>query len=424
MLEAATRRSTFLAEASRALSASLDYQSTLTRVAGLAVPFVADFCAVYVEEPETPLHPVAVAYFEPQALELARTFASEYAECVTQRGSPSVCSVLRTCSSDCMYSDEAGSPDACGSYREIARELSLATTIAVPLVARERALGVVVFGYRDRREAPHADLALGEDLAGRAALALDNARLYQDAQAAIRARDEFLSVASHELRTPAQSLLLGVQMLQRLSSAGHLVAGSAASSLVSGVLEKLDRQSCHLEQLIGRLLDVTRIQSGQMKLEIEQSVDLAGVTRNAVGGMLDLASQSGCTIELCTEEVTGEFDRTRLAQVVTNLVSNALRYGAGAPVDVVVQRTASHAELTVRDRGAGIAPESQAVIFEPFKRVSSARHYGGLGLGLYVVKQIVAAHGGTIRVDSAIGAGATFIVSLPRARTALEKGAG
>jgi signal transduction histidine kinase len=417
-IEAAERRSTFLAEASRALSASLDYQSTLTCVAELAVPFVADFCAVYVEEPGAPLHPVAVTFHDPRALDLARAFALEYAVCVTQRNAPTVCSVLRTCAADCMHVGEVSPHDVCAPYREQARVLSLATTIAVPLVAREHALGVVLFAYRDRRESPGLDLALGEDLAGRAALAVDNARLYRQSQCAIGARDEFLSIASHELRTPSQSLVLGVQMLRRLASTGKLVplaaADGGAETLVSSVLEKLDRQSRHLAQLIGRLLDVARIQSGQMKLDLGLGVDLAAVTREVVDDMRDLAAQRGCAIELHAEEATGEFDRVRLAQVVSNLLSNALQYGAGAPIGIVVERSADVARLTVRDRGVGIAPEVQASIFEPFKRASSARHYGGLGLGLYVVRHIVSAHGGSVHVDSAPSAGSTFVVSIPR----------
>jgi signal transduction histidine kinase len=281
-------------------------------------------------------------------------------------------------------------------------------------VAREHALGVVLFAYRDRRESAKADLALGEDLAGRAALAVDNARLYREAQRGIAARDEFLSVASHELRTPSQSLMLGIQMLLHLASAGKLVADDGAAPLVSGVLEKLDRQSGHLAQLVDRLLDVTRIQSGQLRLELDRDVDLAAVARQVVDDMRDLATQHGCTIEVLAEEVTGEFDRMRLAQVVGNLLSNAIRYGAGTPIVVSVERAADAARLTVRDRGAGITPEMQAMIFEPFKRASSSRHYGGLGLGLYVVREIVSAHGGTIRVDSAPGAGSAFVVAMPR----------
>lgn len=410
--EAAEQRSTFLAGASRALSASLDYRSTLTRVAELAVPSVADFCAVYIEEPGISLHPVAIAYNDPQALEVARAFAIEYTACVTQRDRPGVCSVMQTCSADCMDSEAVDPPDECGSYRELARRLSLSTSMAVPLVARERALGVVLFAYRNRRKNLDADLALGRDLAGRAAFAVDNARLYTEAQQAICARDEFLSIASHELRTPSTALLLGIQMLLRLAGAGRSVT-EAASPLVQSVLEKLNRQSQLLEHLINRLLDVARIQSGQLKLELEPNVDLATVTRDVVRDLRDQAAQRGCAIELRTEEVTGEFDRMRLAQVVSNLVSNALRYGAGAPIDIAVERSEGLAGLTVRDHGVGIAPEWQEVIFEPYKRAASARHYGGLGLGLYIVQQIVVAHGGTIHVDSALGAGSTFVAVLP-----------
>ena len=411
--ETAEQRSTFLAAASRALSASLDYQSTLTRVAELAVPSVADFCAVYVEEPGVRSHPVAVAYHDPQALDLAREFAAEYADCVTQQNKPGACSVLQTCSAGAMDSVEVGPRDECCSYKVLARRLALCTSLAVPLVAREHALGIVLFAYRSRRKNLDADLALAQDLAARAALAVDNARLYTEAQQAIRVRDEFLSIASHELRTPATSLVLGVQMLLRLADAGR-PRTDAALPLTRSVLEKLDRQSQLLEHLINRLLDVARIQSGQLKLDIEPNVDFAAVTRDATNGLLEQAAQSGCTLELRTEGVvTGEFDRVRLAQVVSNLIENAIRYGAGTPVEIAVGRSGGLARLAVRDHGVGIASEKQTEIFEAYKRAASARHYGGLGLGLYIVRQSVVAHGGTIRVDSAPNAGATFVAELP-----------
>jgi signal transduction histidine kinase/Ni2+-binding GTPase involved in maturation of urease and hydrogenase len=411
--ETAAQRSTFLAAASRALSASLDYQSTLTRVAELAVPSVADFCAVYVEEPGIRSHPVAVAYHDPQALDLAREFAAEYADCVTQQDKPGACSVLQTCLAGSMDSVEIGPRDECCSYKDLARRLSLYTSLAVPLVAREHALGIVLFAYRSRRKDLDADLALAQDLAGRAAFAVDNARLYTEAQQAIRVRDEFLSIASHELRTPATSLVLGVQMLLRLADAGRS-RGDAALPLTRSVLEKLDRQSQLLEHLINRLLDVARIQSGQLELDLEPNVDFAAVTRDATNGLLEHATQSGCTLELRVEQaVTGEFDRVRLAQVVSNLVENAIRYGAGAPIEIAIGRAGGLARLAVRDHGVGIASERQTEIFEAYKRASSARHYGGLGLGLYIVRQIVVAHGGTIRVDSAPNAGATFVAELP-----------
>lgn len=411
--ETAERRSNFLAEAGRVLSASLDYQSTLTRVAELAVPTVADFCAVYVEEPGIRSRPVAVAYFDPQAIDLARRFAAEYADCVTQPDKPGACSVLQTCLPGAMDSVETDPRDGCCAYRDLARRLSLSTSLAIPLVAREHAHGVVLFAYRSGGKDLAADLALAQDLASRAALAVDNARLYTEAQHAIQVRDEFLSIASHELRTPATSLVLGIQMLQRLTDGGPS-RGDAAAPLTRSVLEKVDRQSQQLAHLIDRLLDVARIQSGQLRLDIESNVDLAAITREVMNGLLEHAAQSGCTLELRAEEpVTGDFDRVRLAQVVSNLVDNAIRYGAGSSVEIGAGRVGGLARITVRDHGVGIPFERQPEIFEAFKRAASARHYGGLGLGLYIVRQIVTAHGGTIRVNSAPNAGATFVAELP-----------
>ena len=225
-------------------------------------------------------------------------------------------------------------------------------------------------------------------------------------------RDEFLSVASHELRTPLTSLKLEVANLLRLARRGDLEADGRLPSRV----ERIDAQVARLHRLIDELLDVSRIAAGSLGLELEE-VDLAEVANEVVQRFGDEAARLGSTLEARAPVRTmGYWDRNRLDQVITNLVSNALKYGEGKPIEVTVEARGERAVLVVRDQGVGIAPTDQKRIFGRFERAASSRNYGGMGLGLSIVKQLVDAFGGSVTVDSRPGLGAEFIVQLPRTK--------
>jgi signal transduction histidine kinase len=274
-----------------------------------------------------------------------------------------------------------------------------------------------VFGHitlmRDAGGAPYTaeDEALLEDLAHRAAQAIENARLYGEAQAAVAARDEFLSIASHELRTPLTALRLALENMRRVSSRDAI--DRLPPQYVERVLVTAERQGQRLEKLVAALLDVSRIHMGRLDLDLED-VELGAAVREALGAVEDEAAQTGSSITVRGEPVCGTWDKLRISQVVTNLLSNAVKYGAGKPVEVEFGPLGERARLVVRDQGIGIDPSDQPQIFERFERAVSSRNYGGLGLGLYIVKRIVEAHGGTVRVESSAGAGAAFIVDLPQ----------
>jgi len=280
------------------------------------------------------------------------------------------------------------------------------------LPARERTIGALTLLAVEsgRRYGPN-DLELVEALAARAALAVDNARLYSEAQAAIRARDEFLSIASHELRTPLTPLQLHLQHL-RASAQQHRLASMAPEYLLS-TLDTAVRQVERLSRQMNNLLDVTRIVGGRIRMERE-SFDLVALVRETCERAqpeLDLAKS---TLELRAERpVVGRWDRTQLEQVAANLVSNAIKYGAGKPITIDVERIDSVARLVVRDQGIGIAAEKLDRLFGRFERAVSARAYSGLGLGLYIVRQFVEAHGGSVKIQSEEGRGSVFTVELP-----------
>ena len=273
----------------------------------------------------------------------------------------------------------------------------------------------IKFPLRDAAGVPYAVGGISTDITERKKLEAERALLLEHeqraraaAEAAVRMRDDFLSIASHELYTPIAGLKLAVQGMMREPTT--LPAGAAR---LAGMAE---RQCQRLVRLIGDLLNVARIQAGKLELELGD-VDLRALSQEVVEHFEVELKQAGSTVIWRADApVVGKWDRARLDQVVTNLVLNAIKYGRGKPIEISVGVEGEMAKLVVADRGIGIDASCAPYIFERFERGVSAQHYGGLGLGLYISRRIVVAHGGSIRVESQLGAGAAFIVDLPLRR--------
>ncbi len=409
----------FLAESSMALAESLDYQTTLARVARLAVPSFADWCMVDVVEEGGRIRRVAAAHANPEKEALLHELQEHYPP-DWESPQPSA-QVLRTGLPQLHPEiSDADIPSTCRDERhcELIRAIGTRTAIIVPLIAREKTLGTISLGSgAPGRHYGPAEFALAQELSRRAAISIDNARLYGEAQEAIRQRDEFLTIAAHELYTPITALKLAVQGMRKN-------AGSPLSDAVMRMTQNVERQMQRLKRLIDELLDVSRIHAGRLHLQMEE-VDLASVVQDVTERFGETLQHAHCPLSLHAEApIVGQWDHVRLEQVVTNLIANAAKFGAGKPIEITVDAQDGTARLVVRDHGIGIAPDRLPHVFGRFERAVSVREYGGLGLGLYIVREIVSALGGSVRAESTVGIGSTFTVELPRARPAPSESGG
>ncbi len=430
----------FLAEASGLLATSLDYQTTLASVAKLAVPMLADWCTVYIMEESTGgLRQVAIAHSDPAKVRAAQQLSRRFPP---DPDSPiGVPNVMRTGRPEFYpHIDQqrlelaAQSPE----LAEILRREGLRSGMIVPLVARNRTLGTLtLLTAESGRVYDRIDLALAEDLAHRIALAVDNARLYREAQAALvaredalglrdellerehaarqeaetanRAKDEFLATVSHELRTPLNAILGWAHMLR---------ANRLDQMTQSRALETIERNAKSQAQLIEDILDVSRIVTGKLRLDV-RPVELAPVVEAAIDSVRPAADAKDIRIEAILDPRAGPVsgDANRLQQIVWNLVSNAVKFtGKGGRVQVRIERVKSRVEIIVSDTGQGITSDFLPYVFDRFRQAdaTSTRRYGGLGLGLAIVRHLTEMHGGIVTAASpGEGLGATFTVKLP-----------
>lgn len=405
--EAAEQRLAFLADASGILGSTLDYETILANLANLTVPRIADWCGVQIVE-ENDVRRLAVCHRDPAKVDLVRALEERYppspqapggAHGVLTTGRP----VLLAEVGDGMLREAARDEE----HLRVMRSLDLRSFMAVPLRVRGEIFGLISFAQSESdRRFTSADLALAEELARRAGMAIENARLYAEVQRAIQVRDEFLSISSHELKTPLTSLQLQTQLLRRLHP--------EAPQEEEHVLQGMSRQIKRLARLTNDLLDVSRISSGQFTLD-RRRVDLGELLHEVVDRLREEAAAVGSWIAVTAPPgITGHWDRHRLDQALSNVLANAVKYGRGNPIAVRATAAEEKATVIVEDAGVGIRPEDIALIFDRFARMETVEKTGGLGLGLYIVRQIVDAHGGTVEVESEQGKGSLFRLTLPR----------
>jgi PAS domain S-box-containing protein len=400
----------FLAEASTTLASTLDYQVALERLARLVVERLADWCVIDILE-DGDFRPLAVAHRDTAKEPGLRQMRSRYpvvkerpslVRDVAQSGTPVLlpevpASLLNFYSRD----DE---------HFQAISDLSPRSSMVVPLIARGRALGVISLAIAESdRRYDETDLALARDLARHAALAIDNARLYREAQEANRLKDEFLATVSHELRTPLNAIMGWAEMLR---------AGRLDGEMTAQAYETIARNAKSQARIIDDILDVSRIITGKLRLDAEP-VELAAIVGTVIEAVRPAALAKKITLDVALDEAASAVsgDAGRLQQVAWNLLSNAIKFTQeNGRVTVRLDRDGAEARLTVCDDGCGIKPEFLPHVFDRFRQADSSytRRHGGLGLGLAIVRHLVEMHGGTVMAESAgEDQGATFIVRLP-----------
>jgi PAS domain S-box-containing protein len=402
----AERASQFLARAGELLAGSLDTTRTLEQVAQLALPLMGDWCVGFIADDAMVVRRALAAHHDPaRAQEMLRLrsvpFRSNPAHPATQALQEGQSQLLASIDDTQLL---ALADDA--EHLEVLRSLNPRSLIAVPLKARDRILGALCFFFeRSQRAHDEEDLALAEELARRAALALDNARLYGEATAAIRARDDVLAVVSHDLGNPLSAVRVNSAVLLRRHSEDDPDRIPLAN--IRGSVEQMER-------LIGDLLDVKRIEAGMLSLEREPLVvsallaDIAEAAQTWIDGRVLRLEADGSVDGLRVFA-----DPQRVFQVFSNLVGNAARYSPqGSDVALRVAREGNTAVFSVSDAGPGIPAEHLPHIFDRFWQARrTGRH--GIGLGLAIVKGIVEAHGGRAWAESELGTGSTFYFTLP-----------
>jgi PAS domain S-box-containing protein len=408
---AAAQRATFLARAGALLSSTLDVSSTLAQVAVLAVPNIADWCVVHLVRPDGTIEPLVAAHLNAEKMQWAQGLFDRYLS--DQSGRTGISQVIRTGDpqlmrlvTDDMLRENADDEEHLG----ILRDMAIRSVIIIPMIARGRTVGAITFvaTAESGRLFGDEDMLLAQQLASRAAIAAENARLYEEAQEANRLKDEFFATLSHELRTPINAVLGWAQLLMedRLSEA-------AAARAVRAISRNARAQA----QLLSDILEMSRIISGKIDLALDD-VELADLVREQIESLRPAFDAKSLDVrEALAPGVRVRADRARLQQVLFNLLSNAAKFTPdGGSIDVTVEAAGGAAEIRVADTGAGIAPDFLPHVFERFRQGdgSATREHGGLGIGLAVSRHLVELHGGTIAVQSdGPGRGAVFTVRLP-----------
>ncbi len=403
----AERRSAFLAEASRLLAGSLDYETTLASVARLAAPVFAGWCTVdliqddgsdrrLVDAPmdqsrDAPAHTLQRG----QALDPNTQVISE----VLKTGQARLISEPLDAPSESVVGD--------AEQQEPARKFGATSVVVVPIVGRGQTLGAITFvaADRDRRYGP-ADVMLADDIASRCALAIDNARLHRQAREAQHQRETFISMIAHDLCQPLTAIRGYVDIL------GHSKVPQDVQERARDVIRL---ETGRIARLVEDLADAAHLAAGQFQIQ-PVSCDLAEIARVQVDLARARIERHTLHLDAPREKVPTMCDRDRIAQVLSNLLVNAINYTTDGEIRVRVWVEGDQARLAVSDEGQGIPPDGLDVIFEPHRRLSNngdGVEPKGAGLGLHIARGIVHAHGGRIWVESAEGRGATFILSLP-----------
>lgn len=403
-------RQRFLAEAGELLVSSLDYEKTIDEIAKIAVPKFADWCSFDIALEDCVLKNLSLVHRSPEMLIKARDLHQGYLS--HQDAEVGIGHVFKTGTSE-LYSsldDETLSHfDLDPEQLKLAHDLADRSVIISPMTAGGKTIGTISFSSSNYQYSQE-DVSLVEELGRRTALAYENSRLYKLSQQAIEIRNDFLSIASHELNTPITSLKLQLQLTKKSLESGK--DGNLPLDKFTKSIDASVRQVDRLITLVQVLLDVSRIQSGKLTFHFEE-FDLTDLLSEVLDRFKELVTTSGCELDVENSlDAHVAWDKTRIEQVIINLLTNAIKYAPGR-IHLNIKQVEGGVQILFKDHGKGIPQHKLTSIFDRFERASSNETISGLGLGLFIVKQIVDGHGGNVKVNSEINSGTVFTVFLP-----------
>jgi PAS domain S-box-containing protein len=403
----------FLANAKSLLISTLDYDQILERVASSAIPYLADGCMVDIVEGKA-IKRIVTKHHDPiiqkYMTELQLKFPPHF-------DSPQpTAKVIRSGNPDLMvFVDQAVILKHTFNeiHADLITKIGIKTHIAIPLIIRGKVIGAInLFNSKDRANFDEKDFLVAQELARYACVAIDNASLYREAKAAIELRDDFISIASHELRTPITSLNLQIEVLNSIvDDMDHKIK---EAPLMRKYLANTNNQLQRLSRLVDDMLDISRISTGKLTLNL-RNANLALLIKDALGRFEDhLLSLNIQTKFMYEREIIHLCDPERIDQVITNFMTNAIRYGGRNPIHISLEETNNQIIIKFKDHGRGISKIDQERIFKRFEQAHTEDDVNGLGLGLYINQQIIHEHGGSISIESELQQGAVFIVELPK----------
>lgn len=403
---------TFLSQAGELLVSTLDYKTTLDTISKLAVPYLADWCTFDMFDEDGLLQNIVTYHRDPKQQEITEKLHVSFLNMTNGQGGSERVTYTGEVMIYNQITDEVRDKVAMtNEQKQLAKELGNKAVLSVPIQYHGKILGAITFGTTEPGRIYDAHkLEVAKELARRVGMAVENSRLYKLSQEAIEVRNDFLSIASHELNTPITSLKLQLQMVQKsiLNNKNQPLPLERFTKAVDASVKQVDR----LINLVQILLDVSRIQSGKFTFSFE-ALNASLVVQEVIERHKEIIANSECRINLdIPSKLDVVWDKTRIEQVITNLLTNAIKYAPGL-IDLTVKEDHDLVSISVRDHGKGIPGNKLKSIFERFERVTSNESVSGLGLGLYIVKQIVEGHNGRVEVSSN-EEGTQFSIHLPR----------
>lgn len=405
----------FMTQVKSHLMTSIEYEKVIARIAEASIPFLADGCMFDIVEGNeikriTMKHrdPIKQAFMNELQVKYPPTIDSPQptSRCI-RTGQPEF---LKIIDPEIIKNNTFDN-----KHFELITSIDIQSHISVPLIIRGRVIGALnLFVGKNRPAFDDRDFAVFQELARHASLAVDNARLYRDSKNAIQLRDDFISIASHELRTPITSLNLQLEVLTNIVE--ELPQDLESAKLMHKFFGNTKTQLKRLTRLVDDMLDISRISTGKLSLNLK-NVYMNQLILDLLDRFKDqLLTQNVETKFFHEEDVTLVCDPERMDQVITNFMTNAIRYGGKTPIHVHLEHCENFVTIKVKDHGRGISKNDQERIFKRFERAHTEDDVNGLGLGLYINQQIIEEHKGKILLESEPGKGSTFIVQIPKVR--------